>query len=88
MMAAKKKKKTGSTKVRDKAYSVSVKGKTIQRLRLESGLSQSQAANLVGWTAQRWSDLENDRHPDPRLSTLVSVCNALGCEITDLLHAK
>lgn len=62
-----------------------VNGKEVKRRRTKLKLSQQQAAERIGWTAQRWSDFENNRNSDPRVSTLVAVAKVLKCRIDQLL---
>lgn len=57
----------------------------VKNRRERLGLSQHRAAQSVGWTAQRWSDFENGRNPDPRISTLAAVARALRCGIGSLV---
>lgn len=74
------------TRIRTKRYAKPVDGQLVKVVRERKGLTKAQAAREMGWTAQRWWDLENDRHPNPRVATLLAVCKVLGCEVTELLR--
>jgi DNA-binding XRE family transcriptional regulator len=78
----------GLTRIRVSAYSKAMDGGKVKSLRDRAKLSQAEAAKSLGWTAQRWSDMENDRHPNPRLGTVLAICRVLGCEVTDLLRKQ
>lgn len=61
----------------------------IKTLREKKGLSMGEAAKRAGLrTIQRWSDLENGRHDNPRVLTLAAVAKVLGCKVDDLLTEK
>lgn len=66
-------------------YSGMVNGKEVKRRREKMKLTQGEAAVSVGWSAQRWSDFENERNPDPRVSTLAAVAKVLKCRLDDLV---
>jgi putative transcriptional regulator len=51
----------------------------------ERGMTLSRLAELVGVTVVNLSVLKNDRARAIRFSTLTAVCDALGCEVGDLL---
>lgn len=51
----------------------------------ERGMTLSRLAELVGVTVVNLSVLKNDRARAVRFSTLTAICDALGCEIGDLL---
>jgi putative transcriptional regulator len=51
----------------------------------ERGMTLSRLAELVGVTVVNLSVLKNDRARAIRFSTLTAVCDALQCEIGDLL---
>ncbi len=59
-------------------------GAKIRRRREKLGLTQTQAAELMGCTQQYWSGLENNR-TDPRITTLLPVAAVLGCRLSVLL---
>jgi transcriptional regulator with XRE-family HTH domain len=57
---------------------------TIRAARLKAGLTQEQAARVVGWTQAAWAQLERidiNRHS---LGRLRKVAAALGCCLADL----
>jgi putative transcriptional regulator len=51
----------------------------------ERGMTLARLAELVGVTVVNLSVLKNDRARAIRFSTLTAVCDALGCEVGDLL---
>jgi len=61
----------------------------IKRLREQLTLTQGEAAARAGFKGEngkaRWSDIENGRHPDPHLSTLLVLAEVLGVTIDELL---
>lgn len=57
----------------------------LDELLAERGMTLSRLAELVGITVVNLSVLKNDRARSVRFSTLTAVCDALGCEIGDLL---
>lgn len=63
----------------------SVNGEEVKRRREAMKLSQAEAGRQIGFTAQRWSDMENGRIPNPRLVTLVAVARVLKCGLDDLV---
>lgn len=56
----------------------------IRERRIELGLTQAEAAKLLGWNQSSWSHIENGRR-DPSCSTMSMVAEALGLEVEDLL---
>lgn len=76
----------GLTYIRERAYTMRVNVKRIKALRNRKGLTMATAARLSGLkTIQRWSDLENGRHKNPRAFTLAAVARVLGCKVDELL---
>jgi transcriptional regulator with XRE-family HTH domain len=58
----------------------------IRRRRDQLGLTQQQCAVIAGFTnAQKWSNYENGRIPDPQLSTLEAIAKALRCPVARLV---
>lgn len=61
----------------------------VRAMREQQLLTQQQAAERAGWKGPnakvRWSDFEKAKYPDPQLSTIEAVCEALGCAITEIL---
>jgi putative transcriptional regulator len=51
----------------------------------ERGMTLAKLAELVGVTVVNLSVLKNDRARAIRFSTLTAVCDALQCEVGDLL---
>lgn len=65
-------------------------GITLQRRRLELGLSQEELAHAAGITRSHYQQLEKghsrpDRSANPSLRTLVSLSQVLGLLVSDLL---
>lgn len=58
-------------------------GDKIKRGRKAMGLTQAQAAKIMGCTQQYWSGLENDRTA-PGIDTLAPVAAVLGCRLSVL----
>jgi transcriptional regulator with XRE-family HTH domain len=57
----------------------------VATLRQAKGLSQAQAAALLGTSRQYWSQLEAAQIPNPSISTLEQLASALGVQPADLL---
>ncbi len=58
----------------------------IRKRREQLGLTQKQCADAAGFpNLQKWSNYENGRVPDPRLSTLESIARALKCRVPQLI---
>ena len=55
--------------------------------RLEKGLSQRELAELVGTTQSAIARLERGGRP-PRIDTLLSIAEALDCDLVVELHAR
>lgn len=51
----------------------------------ERGMTLTRLSELVGVSLVNLSVLKNDRARAIRFSTLTAICEALGCEIADLL---
>lgn len=59
----------------------------IRKRRDELGLTQAEAADKAGFpNAQKWSNYENGRIPDPQLSTLEAIAKALRCPVAKLIR--
>jgi transcriptional regulator with XRE-family HTH domain len=58
----------------------------IRMRRKRKNLTLTEAANLAGWTPQKWANLESGRRKDPRVSTVETVARVLGCKVDDLLR--
>lgn len=63
-------------------------GKKIKSARERTGLNKTEVARRLGWKPQQWGDFERARHPNPRIGTLLAVCEVLKCELLDLLKAQ
>lgn len=81
-----KKKNYALERIRAMTYKGAVDKVAFKALREKTRLTQGEAAMLAGLTVQRWSDLENGRHKNPRVLTLVKVAQVLGCKVDDLLR--
>jgi transcriptional regulator with XRE-family HTH domain len=46
---------------------------------------QAEIAPRAEMSAQQWNDIESGRKPDPRVSTLERMAQAMGCKVDDLL---
>ncbi|MDR5698472.1 helix-turn-helix domain-containing protein [Agromyces aerolatus] len=57
----------------------------LDELLAERGLTLARLAELVGVTVVNLSVLKNDRARAIRFSTLQAICEALDCEVGDLL---
>lgn len=58
----------------------------IRQRREALGLTQQQAADAAGFpNLQKWSNYENGRIPDPRLSSLEAIARALKCSVAKLV---
>lgn len=57
----------------------------VTRRREALGLTMQQAAGAVGWTAQRWGDVERGRRPNPSIATVLAVARVLRCKVDQLL---
>lgn len=71
----------------DISIKVSYKNENLQRLRKEAGLSQSQLAKLAGLNVQVLQQYERGARDlnGAKLATLLKICNALECRLTDIL---
>lgn len=59
----------------------------IRTRREQLGLTQAQAAERAGFpNLQKWSQYENGRIPDPQLSSLEAIAQALNCKVAKLLR--
>ena len=60
-----------------------------KKVLLKNGFrSWSQVANDMGIQRQRLYCIRTGRTPDPRLSTVFSLCKVLGCRIDDILREE
>ncbi|WP_309616542.1 helix-turn-helix domain-containing protein [Salinibacterium sp.] len=57
----------------------------LDELLAERGMTLARLSELVGVSVVNLSVLKNDRARAIRFSTLTAVCEALGCEVGDLL---
>ncbi|GAA2181690.1 helix-turn-helix transcriptional regulator [Brooklawnia cerclae] len=57
----------------------------LDELLAERGLTLTALADMVGITVVNLSILKNDRARAIKFSTLTAICEALGCEVGDLL---
>jgi len=57
----------------------------LDRLLVERGMTLTELARRAGVTVANLSVLKNDRARAIRFSTLIAVCDALGCQPGDLL---
>ncbi|WP_127794326.1 helix-turn-helix transcriptional regulator [Agromyces sp. LHK192] len=57
----------------------------LDELLAERGMTLARLSELVGVTVVNLSVLKNDRARAIRFSTLQAICDALGCEVGDLL---
>lgn len=76
------------TRIKVSTYTDCVDKNRIKACRQRSGMNGADVARALGWKAQQWSDFESARHPNPRIGTILAVCEVLGCEVTDLLRPK
>lgn len=60
----------------------------LDELLADRGMTLTKLAELVGVTVVNLSVLKNDRARAIRFSTLTAVCDALDCEIGDLLELR
>lgn len=76
------------TRIKIGTYNDCVDKNRIRAYRERSGMNGADVARALGWKAQQWSDFESARHPNPRIGTILAVCDVLGCEVTDLLRPR
>lgn len=57
----------------------------LDELLAERGMTLTELSGLVGVSIVNLSVLKNDRARAIRYSTLLAICDALGCEVGDLL---
>ena len=60
----------------------------LDELLAERGMTLTRLAELVGVSLVNLSVLKNDRARAIRFSTLTAICDALGCEVGDLLVVR
>lgn len=63
-------------------------GERIKRYREEAGLTPADLAKASNVNKSVVSRLESDDEYDPRLTTLMAICQALGISISKLLASK
>lgn len=56
-----------------------------KEIRQELGLTQPAIAEKLGMKTAMWQKLESGRTPDPRVSTIVHICQTLGVSADKLL---
>jgi transcriptional regulator with XRE-family HTH domain len=64
------------------------RGDRLRRGRNLKGLSQIKLAKLVGCAKSTISKLENNEVQDPKMSTIVPVCEALGISLDWYWHGR
>lgn len=66
------------------------KGTKLRRLRVKSGLSQSELSNISGIPIQTLRRYEQSATPinGAKLKTLVTLCLALNCKIEDIIESE
>ncbi|MGI6877190.1 helix-turn-helix domain-containing protein [Microbacterium sp. gxy059] len=57
----------------------------LDELLAERGMTLTRLSEIVGVSIVNLSVLKNDRAKAIRFSTLIAICDALGCEVGDLL---
>ena len=82
-----------STESRDKADFSREMGVTLQRLRLERGLSQERLAHMAGISAYTYQKFEKGESKpgtpmNPRLFTLLSLAEVLEVRLEDLVPTE
>lgn len=60
----------------------------LDELLTERGMTLTRLSELVGVSLVNLSVLKNDRARAVRFSTLSAICDALGCEVGDLLTLR
>lgn len=60
----------------------------LDELLAERGMTLTGLAEIVGVTVVNLSVLKNDRARAIRFSTLTAICDALGCEVGELLVVR
>ena len=82
-----------STGSRDKADFSRELGVTLQRLRLERGLSQERLAHMAGISSYTYQKFEKGESKpgtpmNPRLFTLLALAEALGADLADIVPSN
>lgn len=60
----------------------------LDELLAEKGMTLTRLSELVGVSLVNLSVLKNDRAKAIRFSTLTAICDALGCDVGDLLTVR
>jgi transcriptional regulator with XRE-family HTH domain len=60
-------------------------GGNVKALREAAGLTQQQLATKAGLSMSGLGTIEQGKKPDPRLSTVVALANALGVTVDELI---
>ncbi len=60
----------------------------LDELLAEKGMTLTRLSELVGVSLVNLSVLKNDRARAVRFSTLTAICDALGCDVGDLLTVR
>lgn len=63
-------------------------GVRLDELLAERGMTLTELAERVGVTIVNLSILKNGRAKAVRFSTLTAICDALGCDVGDVLHLE
>jgi len=61
---------------------------TLDELLHERGMTLTELAERVGVTLVNLSVLKNNRARAVRFSTLTAICEALQCDVSDVLHVR
>lgn len=61
--------------------------RNIKKFRRKSALSQDKLSKLAGITLHTITKIESGATPDPRVSTVKKIADALGCTVDELLVA-
>lgn len=69
-------------------YSLVNIGENIKKCREEKNISQRELGRRINKTGQYVSYLENDRNPNPSISTLMDIANGLNVKIDRLLSTS
>jgi len=63
-------------------------GVRLDELLVERGMTLTELADRVGVTIVNLSILKNGRAKAVRFSTLTAICDALGCDVGDVLYLQ
>jgi transcriptional regulator with XRE-family HTH domain len=68
---------------------VATLGGNVKAVRLRAGYkSQGDAAEALGYSQARFSDIENDRYDTPDLQTLLHIATTFNCSLDDLIVGR